>query len=62
MRDNGPITTTEVPLPDGALVVSQTDPGGRITFANDAFVSISGFSHEELIGAPHNLVRHPHMP
>jgi PAS domain S-box-containing protein len=62
MRDNGPITTTEVMLPDGCLLVSQTDPGGRITFANDTFTSVSGFAHEELIGAPHNLVRHPHMP
>ena len=62
MRDNGPITTTEVPLPEGTLLVSQTDTGGRIIFANDAFVEISGFKREELIGAPHSLVRHPHMP
>jgi aerotaxis receptor len=62
MRDNGPITTTEVLLPDGILLVSQTDTGGQITFANDAFVEISGFSREELLGAPHSVVRHPHMP
>jgi len=62
MRDNGPITTTEELMPDGALLVSQTDTGGRITFANDTFVAMSGFTREELIGAPHNLVRHPHMP
>jgi aerotaxis receptor len=62
MRDNGPITDREVPFPDGALLVSQTDPGGRITFANDAFVAISGFTREELLGSPHNLIRHPHMP
>ncbi|MBB5693117.1 methyl-accepting chemotaxis protein [Muricoccus pecuniae] len=62
MRDNGPITTNEVPLPEGTLLVSQTDTGGRIVFANDAFVQVSGFTREELIGAPHNLVRHPHMP
>lgn len=62
MRDNGPITTKEVPLPEAALLVSQTDTSGRITFANDAFVQVSGFTREELIGAPHNLVRHPHMP
>jgi methyl-accepting chemotaxis protein/aerotaxis receptor len=42
--------------------VSRTDPGGRITFVNQAFVAISGFSEQELIGAPHNIVRHPHMP
>src|ERR1700760_3990287 len=62
MRDNGPITTQEVLLPEGLLLVSQTDTGGRITFANDAFVRISGFSREELIGSPHNLFRPPHMP
>jgi aerotaxis receptor len=62
MRDNGPITTTEVPLPEGTMLVSQTDTGGRITFANDAFVGVSGFTRDELIGSPHNLVRHPHMP
>ncbi len=62
MRDNGPITTKEVLLPGGMLLVSQTDPGGRITFVNDAFVEISGFTREELLGSPHNMVRHPHMP
>jgi len=62
MRDNGPITDREVPLPDGQLLVSRTDTGGRIRFCNKAFVEISGFSVEELTGAPHNLVRHPHMP
>jgi PAS domain S-box-containing protein len=62
MRDNGPITTNEHLVPEAALLVSQTDTGGRITFANDAFVAISGYTREELVGAPHNLVRHPHMP
>ena len=62
MRNNEPITTNEVPLPDDTLLVSQTDTGGRITFANDAFVKVSGFSRDELMGAPHNIVRHPHMP
>ena len=62
MRENGPITRHEVVLPQDSLLVSQTDPGGRITFANDAFVRVSGFTREELLGAPHNLVRHPHMP
>ncbi len=62
MRDNGPITTNEIVLSAESLLVSQTDTGGRITFANDAFVRVSGFTREELVGAPHNLVRHPHMP
>ncbi|KAA2214461.1 methyl-accepting chemotaxis protein [Teichococcus oryzae] len=62
MRDNGPITDREIHLRDDEVLVSRTDTGGRITFVNDAFIRISGFSREELIGAPHNLVRHPHMP
>lgn len=62
MRDNGPVTNREVEMTDGDLLVSKTDTGGRITFVNDAFIAISGFSEQELIGAPHNLIRHPDMP
>jgi len=62
MRDNGPVTTHEIELKTNDLLVSKTDPRGRITFVNKAFVDISGFSEDELIGSPHNLVRHPHMP
>lgn len=62
MRDNGPITNREVEMTDGDLLVSKTDTGGRITFVNDAFIAISGFSEQELIGAPHNVIRHPDMP
>ncbi len=62
MRDNGPITNREVELRDGDMLVSRTDAGGRITFVNKAFIDISGFTEQELLGSPHNLVRHPHMP
>jgi aerotaxis receptor len=62
MRDNGPVTNREIELKDGDLLMSKTDSGGRITFVNKAFIDISGFSETELIGSPHNLVRHPHMP
>ncbi len=62
MRDNGPITNREVELADGDILVSKTDLGGRITFVNRAFVRICGFSADELIGAPHNVIRHPDMP
>ncbi|WP_376960343.1 Tar ligand binding domain-containing protein [Azospirillum sp. A26] len=62
MRVNTPITDREVLLTDGVPLVSRTDTGGRITFVNRAFVEISGFDEYELIGAPHNIVRHPHMP
>ncbi len=62
MRDNQPINERETEVPETEPLVSQTDTSGRITFANDTFVAISGFTRDELIGAPHNLVRHPHMP
>jgi aerotaxis receptor len=62
MRVNEPIINREVEMREGEVIVSRTDAGGRIIFANKAFVEISGFSENELIGSPHNLVRHPHMP
>jgi PAS domain S-box-containing protein len=62
MRVNEPITNVETVVESGVVLVSRTDAKGVITFANDAFVRISGFSEKELMGAPHNIVRHPHMP
>ena len=62
MRNNGPVTGREITLPDGVILASRTDPEGRITFANKAFIDISGFTESELMGQPHNLVRHPDMP
>ncbi|WP_308194061.1 methyl-accepting chemotaxis protein [Pelomonas sp. CA6] len=49
-------------MPPHALLVSTTDLQGRITHCNRAFVEVSGYSYEELLGEPHNLVRHPDMP
>ncbi|WP_230371052.1 PAS domain-containing protein [Paludibacterium denitrificans] len=43
-------------------IVTKTNPKGIITYANRAFIEISGFSEEELIGKNHNMVRHPDMP
>lgn len=43
-------------------IVTKTDLKGKITYANPAFVEISGFSLDELLGQPHNVVRHPEMP
>ncbi len=47
---------------DDSSIVSKTDTRGIITFVNDRFCEISGYSKEELIGKPHNIVRHPDMP
>ncbi|WP_303784775.1 methyl-accepting chemotaxis protein [Azovibrio restrictus] len=62
MKNNQPVTQREVPFPRDAYLVSRTDLKGVITYANDAFVAISGFSSEELLGQSHNIVRHPDMP
>ena len=49
-------------MPIERMLVSKTDLKGTITYVNDAFVEISGFTREELIGQSHNIVRHPDMP
>ncbi|MBK3338101.1 PAS domain-containing protein, partial [Burkholderia pseudomallei] len=62
MRNNQPVTQHEFELPDDATLMSTTDPHGRITYANATFVHVSGFSSDEIVGAPHNVVRHLDMP
>ena len=62
MKNNQPVTQREVAFPPNTYLVSRTDLKGIITYVNDAFVDISGFSREELIGSSHNIVRHPDMP
>ena len=52
----------EIVLDPKRYIVSETDEKGRITFCNDYFMEVSGYSHEELIGKSHNIVRHPDMP
>jgi len=56
------IVDEELPYPEGKLIVSRTDPKGIITHANQAFVEMSGFEINELIGVPHYILRHPDMP
>jgi aerotaxis receptor len=56
------VVDEEVPYPDGKLIVSRTDPGGIITHANQAFVDMSGYERDELIGENHCILRHPDMP
>lgn len=62
MKVNEPVTGKEIEFPKDEVLVSKTDAKGIITYANPAFVEISGFSESELLGSNHNLVRHPDMP
>ena len=62
MRANFPVTQHNYDYPDDEMLVSITDIQGRITHCNRAFVETSGFSYDELMGQPHNLIRHPDMP
>lgn len=55
-------TEVEVPFPEGRLIVSRTDLQGIITHANQAFIEMSGYQREALIGAPQYILRHPDMP
>jgi aerotaxis receptor len=62
MRNNQPVSNREIEVLDDQAIVSKTDLNGNITYVNPYFTQISGFSEQELIGAPQNLVRHPDMP
>ncbi|MDF3822066.1 methyl-accepting chemotaxis protein [Leptospira sp. 96542] len=62
MRKNLPITNKEVVVPEGTKITSKTDLKGIITYINKDFITISGYTQEELLGQPHNLIRHPDMP
>jgi PAS domain S-box-containing protein len=62
MINNQPVTQREYKLGEQHLLITRTDLDGRITYANAAFVEVSGYEHDELIGANHNIIRHPDMP
>ncbi|HEY5128188.1 MAG TPA: methyl-accepting chemotaxis protein [Bradyrhizobium sp.] len=62
MRTNLPVTNVEYPITDETLIVSKTDLKGKLSYFNGQFIEVSGFTEAELIGQPHNIVRHPDMP
>jgi len=62
MRNNQPVSNREVEVLEDQAIVSKTDLDGNITYVNPYFIEISGFSEQELLGAPQNIVRHPDMP
>ena len=62
MRLNTPVVDSEFLVSDDLAIVSMTDLKGHINYANPYFIEASGYSEEELIGAPQNILRHPDMP
>ncbi len=62
MKLNLPVTQKEYDYPDSWIIVSTTDTKGIITYCNKAFIDVSGFTEQELLGANHNIIRHPDMP
>lgn len=55
-------TGVERTFPEDEIIVSKTDPTGRITYVNDVFSQVSGYTEEEMLGQPHSIIRHPEMP
>jgi PAS domain S-box-containing protein len=55
------VSQKELPFPAGAVLISKTDVKGVITYCNEEFINVSGYSREELLGKSHNIVRHPDM-
>ncbi|HYR26056.1 MAG TPA: methyl-accepting chemotaxis protein [Aquabacterium sp.] len=62
MRHNQPVSRQERLLAEGVTLMSTTDLDSRVAYANAAFIQVSGFERDELVGQPHNIVRHPDMP
>ncbi|WP_348700389.1 methyl-accepting chemotaxis protein [Duganella fentianensis] len=62
MRINHPVTQHEYVMEDGKTIVSSTDLRGNINYANQYFIQVSGYTEQELMGAPQNILRHPDMP
>ncbi|TGK11708.1 PAS domain S-box protein [Leptospira fletcheri] len=62
MRKNLPVTNREIRFPANAVIISRTDPKGKITYVSRDFADVSGYSESELLGEAHNIVRHPDIP
>ncbi len=62
MRTNLPVTDVEHTFDVDQFIVSKTDTKGLITYCNRLFIEMAGFDEDELLGKPHNIVRHPDMP
>jgi len=56
------MSKTKIELDPNQYIVSKTDTKGIITYVNDYFMKISGYTQSEMLGKPHNIIRHPDMP
>lgn len=56
------LTGRERTFPEDEIIVSKTDPKGRLTYVNDVFLKVSDYAESECIGQPHSMIRHPDMP
>jgi PAS domain S-box-containing protein len=61
-RFDRPLTGTERTFAPDEIIVSKTDRFGKITYANEVFCRVAGYTEAELLGQPHSIVRHPEMP
>lgn len=62
MVNNVTLTGVERFFDEDEIIVSKTDLKGRITYANDVFLKVAGFTEKEILGQPHSIIRHPDMP
>tara|TARA_R110000796_G_scaffold27597_1_gene75976 strand:+ start:117 stop:641 length:525 start_codon:yes stop_codon:yes gene_type:complete len=62
MTQSQNVTGKEAFFGDNEIIVSKTDLKGHITYANDVFLDIAGYTEAEVLGKPHSLIRHPRMP
>lgn len=62
MRVNLPVSNIEHPVPEGEVLISKANLQGIITYCNRAFCEVTGYTDMELLGAPHNIIRHPDVP
>ena len=62
MARDSSLTGYERTFPTDEIIVSKTDAKGRLVYVNDVFIQVGGYSEAELLGQPHAIVRHPHMP
>lgn len=62
MSQDQSLSGRERTFPADEIIVSKTDPKGRLVYVNDVFLDVSGYGEDEVIGQPHSIIRHPEMP